>query len=63
VVSKTKTVLLKGVPVEDWELLKQHGDLYRYGAKVGSKPSASEIVRRLIKKEANKLRKLKEEQQ
>ena len=58
--NKTKTVIIRNVPVDDWELLKQHGDLYRYGTKISTTPSASEIIRRYIVKEANKLRKLKE---
>ena len=55
--SKTKTVIIRNVPIDEWELLKLHGDLYRYGQKIGTTPSASEIVRRFITKEANKLRK------
>ena len=57
VASKTKTVIIRNVPIDDWELLKLHGDMYRYGQKIGTIPSASEIVRRFIVKEANKLRK------
>ena len=50
-------VYIRNVSKEDWQILKKYGKTYRYGQSINDKPSASEIVRRFIVKEAAKLRK------